>query len=179
MWYRCVKRVFVLSVNALNALLLGNLPPFVTACVVVEEQGRFLVVEPSDGRMTFPGGFVRWREHSARAACREGKEETGLSLCIKGVVGCYPCASSRFSGVSCLVVAFGAEVVGGALRGSGEGKPGWVEEREVRARMGALDQRILETFLTRGPSRAHLDDGLMRQGYFKAEQAMGLHPVLH
>jgi ADP-ribose pyrophosphatase YjhB (NUDIX family) len=147
MWYRLAKSLFALSVNVLNLLLAGNLPPFVCVQVIIKEQGRYLVIESSRDDFTFPGGLVRWREHPAQAAYREGKEETGLHLSIKAVVGCYPCVASHFGATSCLDIVFCAEVVGGTLRSSVEGKARWLEEPEVRLKMSACGQKLLDDYL--------------------------------
>ena len=149
MFYRLAKRLFCFSVNMLNLLVAGNLPPFVTVCAIVEKDGRYLVVESSKDRFSFPGGFVRWRELPVQAAQREGKEETGLHLSIRDVVGYYPCASAHlnFRSTSCLVIAYHAEVIDGELRNSIEGKPTWLDESAVRAKMGTLAQLMLHDYL--------------------------------
>lgn len=147
MLYRIVKKLFVLSVNILNLLLAGNLPPFVCVCVIVEEQGRFLVVESAQGRFTFPGGFVRWRELPVQAARREGKEETGMLLRINDVIGHYSCPSKHFRSASTLDIVFHAEVVGGELRSSIEGKPAWLDAAEVQRNMGNNAQHMFDDYL--------------------------------
>ncbi|HVB72964.1 MAG TPA: NUDIX hydrolase [Ktedonobacteraceae bacterium] len=147
MFYRFVKKLFSLSVNVLNFLLAGNLPPFVCVSVIVEEQGRYLVIESPKDHFTFPGGFVRWREHPAQAAQREGKEETGMLLHINDVIGHYSCPSKHFRSASTLDIVFHGEVAGGALRSSVEGKPTWLSEAEVRMNMGIRAQRMLDDYL--------------------------------
>ena len=147
MWYRLVKRLFVLSVNTLNVLLAGNLPPFVTVCAIVEERGRVLVIEPSKDHFTFPGGFVRWREQPAQAVIREAKEEAGLHLSIKCEIGYYPCPASRFGGVSCVTIVFCAEIMGGTLRNSTEGKARWLREQEFHSGLSAFNRRVFNDYL--------------------------------
>lgn len=56
-FYCFVKKLFSHSVNILNFLLAGNLPPFVGVRVIIEEQGRYLVIESPKDHFTFPGGF--------------------------------------------------------------------------------------------------------------------------
>jgi ADP-ribose pyrophosphatase YjhB (NUDIX family) len=131
----------------LNFLLAGNLPPFVCVCMIVEEQGRYLVIESPKDRFTFPGGFVRWREYPAQAAQREGKEETGMLLHINDVIGHYAYPSKHFKSASTLDIVFHAEVAGGELRDSVEGKPTWLNETEVRTKMGLTYQRLLDDYL--------------------------------
>ena len=92
---------------------------------------------------------MRWRELPAEAALREGMEETGLRLSIRDVVGYYPCVSAHlnFRSTSTLVIAYHAEVIDGALRNSIEGKPAWLDESAVRAKMGTLAQLMLHDYL--------------------------------
>ncbi len=80
MLYQAFKIFVVICFNLLNMLLGGNLPPFVCVCMIVEEEQRFLVIEQLDGKVSFPAGFVRWKESPEQAAIREGEEETGLQL---------------------------------------------------------------------------------------------------
>ena len=143
---RLLKNLCVLAVNFLNLLLGGSLPPFVCVCVIVEEQGRFLVVESARERFAFPGGFVRWHEGPAQAARREGKEETGLLLRVNDVIGYYSSPATRFRSTSTLNIVFSAEVVCGVLRGSHEGRPRWLDESELRAKMEPLSRRMLDDY---------------------------------
>ncbi len=57
--YDLLKRGVSLCFNTLNVLLGGNLPPFGSAAVLVEEQDCYLVVELPRGRVVFPGGKKR------------------------------------------------------------------------------------------------------------------------
>jgi 8-oxo-dGTP diphosphatase len=66
--------------HLLNLLLRGNLPPFGSVCVVVKKGERYLLLERSSGKMTLPGGFMRWREEPQETARRECREETGLEV---------------------------------------------------------------------------------------------------
>lgn len=68
--------------------------PFVTVAVVVESQGKFLLVEeiPRDlERVTFnqPAGHLEPQETIIAGAERELFEETGLSLPINELIGVY------------------------------------------------------------------------------------------
>ena len=68
--YRLLKRSVSIFFNILNFLLAGNLPPFGCVAVVVQDQGRYLVVERPEGGLVFPGGFMRWHEGTQRHALR-------------------------------------------------------------------------------------------------------------
>jgi len=130
--YRLLKKLVNISFNILNLLLGGNLPPLVGVSVIVEENGRYLVLEHSPGKFTFPAGFMRWRERPAQAALREAKEETGLSLHLKGVLSHYSMTSRDFLHMSTVTIVYLGEVIGGELRSSIEGKPCWRDEAQLR-----------------------------------------------
>ncbi len=66
--------------------------PHVTVATVIEERGRFLMVEEyRDGRLVLnqPAGHLEEDESLIDAARREALEETGCSVEITGVVGVY------------------------------------------------------------------------------------------
>ncbi len=147
MLYQTLKKCVGIFFNTLNLLMAGNLPPFVCACVVVEEQNRYLVVEQTDGSFVFPAGFMRWREHPMQAAQREGKEETGLQLRIGNIINYYSLASQQFDQMSVISIIYSGEVIGGELRSSIEGRPCWVHEDDLRGRMTPLFESILDDYL--------------------------------
>ena len=144
--YRLLEKAVGISFNVLNLMLAGNLPPFVTACVIVEEQGRYLMIEKSRGRLTLPGGFVRWRENPAQAAIRECEEETGLRVKLGDVVSVRTAVGKRFDSINVLTITYQATIIGGDLRGSIEGQPCWKSETELRGRMGSYSRCILEDY---------------------------------
>ena len=64
--------------------------PHVTVATVIEDQGRYLLVEEyADGRLVFnqPAGHLEQNETLIEAALRETLEETAWSVEIQGVVG--------------------------------------------------------------------------------------------
>ncbi|MCR4510137.1 NUDIX hydrolase [Pseudomonas sp. GLN_6] len=66
--------------------------PHVTVATVVEDQGRFLLVEEmADNRAVFnqPAGHLEADESLIQAALRETLEETGWDIELTGVVGIY------------------------------------------------------------------------------------------
>ena len=132
--------------NVLNVLLAGNLHPMGCASVVVEDQGRFLVVKVPRGQVVLPGGFMRWREYPEETARREAREETGLDVRLLDTIGIYSVKSKNFMRLSTLTVVFTGEVVGGSLRSSIEGRPGWMDEAEMRRRLTKHYKGMLDDY---------------------------------
>ncbi len=147
MFYRTLKRFVGIFFNMLNLLLHGNLPPLGSVCIIVKQDGRYLVVERLDGSIVFPGGFMRWNEVSEQTAQREGKEETGLDLRIGDLLGCYTTPSTSFSAMSAITIIHRAEVVSGELRGSIEGQPRWVDKAALHDLLPEHAQPIMSVYL--------------------------------
>jgi ADP-ribose pyrophosphatase YjhB (NUDIX family) len=145
--YRVLNKFVGIFFNVLNILLVGNLPPFGSVCMIVEDKGRYLVVQRPEGKIVFPSGIMRWREHPTQTVRREGKEETGLDLQVGEVVGYSSVVSSRFNRMSSLTLIYKAEVIGGQLRGSVEGEPYWLEESELRNKLDVHSRHMLDRYL--------------------------------
>ncbi|MBM3925999.1 MAG: NUDIX hydrolase [SAR202 cluster bacterium] len=88
--------------------------PKLAAAVVVERDGRVLMVkrntEPGLGLWSFPGGYVNRGESVEEGAAREVREETGLTVEIRGLVGLF---SER--GHPVVLAAFDGRAVGGSV----------------------------------------------------------------
>jgi len=104
--------------------------------VVVRRGGSIVLVKrrrpPYEGYWALPGGLVEYGETVEEAVVREVKEETGLDVEIKGLVGVYsrPDRDPRGHVIS---IAFLVVEVGGELRGSREAEVGefYVIPREL------------------------------------------------
>ncbi len=71
-------------------LTLGQISPILSACVIIEQDGKILLIDRSDGLgYTIPGGIVRYRETVEQCVVREVREETGYTVVIHGIVGVY------------------------------------------------------------------------------------------
>ncbi len=92
-----------------GALLTAYRNPVPTVDIIIEIQGEIVVVErknPPKG-MALPGGFVDYGESVADAAAREAREETGLEIEIKYLLGVYsdPSRDRRLHTITSVFVA--------------------------------------------------------------------------
>jgi len=91
-----------------------ELPRFVVVALVFIRQGEtILLVRQNYGKQywSLPGGVMEPGESIDQTAIRETKEETGLDIRLKRVVGLY---SKPDEGA--LAVAFEGEITGGSLK---------------------------------------------------------------
>ena len=96
----------------------GPRPSLVVDVVILARGGVVLIkraTNPYKGKWAIPGGFVRFGEPVEEAAVREAREETGLGIKLKKLIGLYsdPKRDPRGHVVS---ACFLAEEVGGELR---------------------------------------------------------------
>ena len=152
--YRVIGGLVPICFNTLNLLLAGNLPPLGSACVIVEDSGRFLLLERPEGMIVFPGGFMRWHEYPAETALREVREETGLDVRLLDTIGTYAHKSNQLARLSTLTITFVGEVVGGSLTGSIEGSPVWLDEPHMRERLALHYKAMLEDYVALRERRA-------------------------
>ena len=85
--------------------------PHITVATVIEDQGRFLLVEEmAEGRAVFnqPAGHLEANESLLQAALRETLEETGWGVELTAFIGAYQWTSPR-DGKHFLRMAFAAE----------------------------------------------------------------------
>lgn len=147
MLYDLLKKGVSIFFNLFNKLLGGKLPPFGSACVIVENNDHYLVIELPHNRVVFPGGFMNWRETPQQAAEREGREETGLILHADDLIGYYPSVSDKITNMSTISFVYHAEIVSGALQMNIEGRPRWIHEHALRPLLSPHSQRILDDYL--------------------------------
>ncbi|MCI6845345.1 MAG: NUDIX domain-containing protein [Coriobacteriaceae bacterium] len=68
------------------------------AAVAIEHDGKTLMVQRDDsGRWTLPGGTLDFGESLPECAIREMREETGLQVELKEIVGTYTDANIRIA----------------------------------------------------------------------------------
>ncbi len=160
MFYRLLKHLVGICFNLLNFALAGNLPPLGCVTVIVEEQGRYLLIKRPHGKLSFPSGFIRWREMPIQAAKRECFEETGLRLQIEpeDLITCYAHIGQHIDTLSTLTLVYGGKVTGGRLRGSIEGQAYWLEEQEMRKGLERRSEYLLVDYLQFRARRAAMHD---------------------
>jgi ADP-ribose pyrophosphatase YjhB (NUDIX family) len=146
MLYDLLKRCVSIFFNLFNLLLGGKLPPFASACVIVEENDQYLVVELSGNRIVFPGGFLKHNETPQQGAEREGCEETGLHIQVDDVINYYAFKNRSWYSMNNICFVFHGKVVGGELRNNIEGCPYWLHETELYARLGTHSRMILADY---------------------------------
>lgn len=124
------------------------LDPKVAAGVLIEEQGKVLLVrravEPEAGRWTIPGGFVEADEDPASTAVRECQEETGLQVQVDGLLDVLY-GLEHPSGASIVIVYRGRLQGGGLAAGDDVDRvaffgPGELPELAFEATRRAIQQ---------------------------------------
>jgi len=137
---------FIFRIIAL--LTLGQISPLLGAGIIIEQDGKFLLIDRSDGLgYTIPGGIVRYRETVEQCVLREANEETGYTIAITGLVGVYssPKRDPRFRAVA---IAYKGTIVSGSPHGSGEGEPCWRAPGEVFGHMAFDCEEMLKDYLS-------------------------------
>lgn len=137
----------------LNVLMGGNLPPFGCVYVIVKEQEQYLLVEERNGRVVLPGGFMRWHENPRETGRRECLEETGMQVRVNELIDCFSYPARSSSHMSTLALVYRAELLGGQLRSSIEGRPIWVPASEIKRLLARRCRPFLESYLRAFPSQ--------------------------
>ncbi len=137
-----------LCFKVLSLLTLGSFPPLGSVAIVVEEQGKILVVERSDGRgFSLPGGMMRWNETLAQALRREVREETGYEVTVEGLVGIYS-GEHGDERLRSVLIVYRGRLAGGSMHGSFEGQVRWLPPGDLRGRMAFDNEVTIEDYLT-------------------------------
>ncbi len=128
-------------------LTLGQISPILSACVIIEHEGKILLIDRSDGLgFTIPGGIVRYRETVEECVRREAREETGYDVQITSIAGVYSALDRdpRFRAAS---IAYRGHIVGGMEHHSNEGQTCWCEPESVLGRMAFDCEQMLKDYL--------------------------------
>lgn len=124
--------------------------PKPSAGVLIEADGRLLLVqrdiEPWKGSWCLPAGYMEIDETPIQTAEREALEETGLMVRVARLLDVYYFDDDpRSNGV---LILFQAEIVGGTLRGSAEGRQlrFFAPEEIPQDLAGGADDRIIHAW---------------------------------
>src|SRR5205823_12198953 len=129
-------------------LTLGQISPILSACVIIERDGKFLLIDRSDGLgYTIPGGIVRYKETLEQCVLREAQEEAGYNVAITSIVGIYssPKRDPRLRAVS---IAYKGSIINGKEHDSKEGQTCWCTPGDVFGHMAFDCELVLKDYLT-------------------------------
>ena len=129
-------------------LTLGKISPIISACIIIERDGKLLMIERADGLgFTIPGGIVRYNETVEACVLREAREETGYHVVMRGFVGVYSSLKRdpRFRAVA---LAYRGEIVDGAERDSNEGRTCWHTVKEALGHMAFDCDDMLKDYVS-------------------------------
>ncbi len=91
--------------------------PKVAVAVFIQEQGKILLTRrinnPFSGCWSLPAGFMNANEDPQEAAIRECREETGLIVGIKSLLGIF--SGREHPRGADLLIVYGGEILGGDL----------------------------------------------------------------
>ena len=129
-------------------LTFGQISPLLGAGIIIEQDGKILLIDRSDGLgYTIPGGIVRHKETVEQCVLREAREETGYHVALTGIVGVYSSINRdpRFRAVA---IAYKGDIIDGTEHGSGEGEPCWCAPSDVFGHMAFDCEHMLKDYLS-------------------------------
>src|SRR5579884_2220787 len=114
-----------LAFRIIALFTLGQISPLLGAGIIIEQDGKILLIDRSDGLgYAIPGGIVRYRETVEQCVLREAEEETGYRVAITGLVGVYS-SLKRDPRFRAIAIVYKGSIEGGSPHGSGEGELCW------------------------------------------------------
>ena len=105
-------------------------------------------IRPFKGKLCYPAGMVEYCEMVEQSAVREAKEETGLKIRLKEILGVYsfPKRDPRFHTISTVFIA---EPIAGRIKSSFEGKVKWYDVKKIKfENLGFDHAKILRDYIT-------------------------------
>ena len=104
-------------------------------------------IEPFKGMLDFPGGMLEYGETVEHAVVREAKEETGLKVKVKDILGVYS-SPERDPRMHILTIPFVVKPISKKLKGSYEGEPEWYDINKINFKdLGFDHAKILRDYL--------------------------------
>ena len=137
-----------LAYRVIVLFTLGQISPLLGAGAIIEQDGKVLLIDRSDGLgYTIPGGIVRHKETLEKCVLREVREETGFEIKLTGLVGVYSSLNRdpRFRAVA---ITYKGIIVGGTQHGSGEGESCWCTPDEVFGHLAFDCEKMLKDYLS-------------------------------
>ncbi len=137
----------------------GIKSPVLTVDAIIEIRGKTMLIKrsakPFRGYWALPGGHVGYRETAEHAAIREAKEETGLLVRIKGIVGVYSDPRRNPDNKHRVSAVFSAVKIGGKMNaGDDAGEIGLFSRPEIRRIRLAFDHnKILSDYFAQRTKR--------------------------
>jgi ADP-ribose pyrophosphatase YjhB (NUDIX family) len=136
-----------LAYRVIVLFTLGQISPLLGAGAIIEQDGKILLIDRSDGLgYTIPGGIVRHKETLEKCVLREVREETGYEIKLTGLVGVYS-KLGRDPRFRAIAIAYKGSIVGGTQHGSGEGESCWRSPEEVFGHMAFDCEDMLKDYL--------------------------------
>lgn len=130
----------------LALLTRGEWPPFCSVLAIVEQDGRLLAIDRTDGQGIFlPGGFLKLMESPEQAIVREMQEETGFDVLPQRLLGAYAPKKQRIRSV---ILCYRCQLVGGSEQSSPEGGLLWIERSQAGAILHPLCRPCLADYET-------------------------------
>ncbi len=126
--------------------------PALTVDVIIQKGDAILLVkrgnEPFKGKLALPGGFVEWNEKVEDAAVREVKEETGIEVKLRELLGVYS-DPKRDPRRHVVTVVFVADALHDrVIAGSDAENAAWVKPEEVKESELSFDHwKIIQDYL--------------------------------
>jgi len=146
--YRFLRQLGRLTVRVCALLTLGKMPPMVSACAIVDRDGRYLMIrDTAQGRLVLPGGHLHWRESPSEGVVREVREETGYNVSVGRLIGAF----SSHQGVAdggIIRLAFEGSITGGAEVSSAEGAVEWQTLEQLDTE-GSREAQMIRDYLAR------------------------------
>ncbi|GAC1620140.1 MAG: NUDIX hydrolase [Ktedonobacteraceae bacterium] len=129
-------------------LTLGRISPILSACVIIERDGKILFIDRSDGLgYAIPGGIVRYRETVEQCIIREAREETRYDVAVCEFVGVYS-ALRRDPRLRAIALVYKGAITGGKEQGSGEGPTGWYAPGDAFGHMAFDCESMIKDYLS-------------------------------
>ncbi len=137
-----------LAYRVIVLFTLGQISPLVGAGAIIEQNGKILLIDRSDGLgYTIPGGIVRHKETIEQCVLREVREETGYEIHITGLVGVYS-SLKRDPRFRAIAITYKGAIVSGMPHASGEGEPCWRSPEEVFGHLAFDCENMLKDYLS-------------------------------